>query len=92
MHINEAAPKEMDAYRKRKAILLADDFEEASGNLTEYYSCLMEKCDPVEQVIIRNLKESFARFERCIQQIYKNGFTIQECLDAYAAEKGGACA
>jgi hypothetical protein len=85
----QSTEKTPNLSRYRKAVLLGEQFEEANRLYGEYYSCLMEKCNPIEQAVIMKLKELLEDYERCVAEIYRNGLTIQECMDAYA--KGGDC-
>jgi hypothetical protein len=87
--VSQAAGSAKEQSRKRKAILLGEEFCESNRIFSEYYHCLMEKCDPVEQAIILNLKEVVENYERCIAKILISGFTIDECMKAYT--EGGGC-
>jgi hypothetical protein len=75
--------------RRKKALLLGNDYSEADRIYSEYYNCLMEKCDPVERSIIRNLKWVIENYERCVAKIQISGFSIDECMKAYA--EGDVC-
>lgn len=84
MHSEETVSqsKGMKLSRQKKAVLLGEEFKETSTRLGEYYNCLMEKCDPVQQVIIHNLREMIEEYEQCVAKIAADGFTIQECITA----------
>lgn len=73
--------------RQRKAVLLGEQFEETNRLYGEYYGCLMEKCNPIEQAVIMKLKELLENYERCVAEIYRNGLSVQECMDAYKKEE-----
>lgn len=75
--------------REKRAVMLGEEFLEKSSYLGNYYNAVMEKCDPVQQVIVRGLRERVEQYERCVAEIIANGFTIQECIDIY--QKVGAC-
>jgi hypothetical protein len=87
--IMQGMEKVQNISRNKRAVLLGEEFEEANRLYGEYYGCLMEKCNPIEQAVILKLKELLENYMGCICEIYKNGLSIQECMDAY--EKGGEC-
>lgn len=74
--------KEMKLSRQKKAVMLGEKFKVTSTCLGEYYNCLMEKCDPVQQVIVHNLRKMIEEYEQCVAKIAADGFTIQECMNA----------
>lgn len=80
--------KEADR-RNHKMTMLAEEYKEKSRYYNDYYNCLIKKCDPVECSIIRGLIEVVEEYERCVADIYKEGYTIQQILDF--SLKGGVC-
>lgn len=70
--------------RNYKITMLAEEYEEKN----RHYNCLM-KCDPVECRIILGLIEVVEEYERCVTDIYKEGYTVQQILDF--SLKGGVC-
>lgn len=84
----QAADREKETDRKREAELLGERFYETNRIFSEYYRCIMEKCDPVEQAVILHLREVIEDYEKSIAEIQISGFSIYECMNAYM-ERGG---
>lgn len=80
MQSNEAVSQ-----RKRRAVLLGEEFREKSEMYTEFLDALSKRLDPVQMAVIHEFKARVEEYERCVTRIQLNGLSIQECIEEYAS-------
>ena len=83
MRSNEAVSQ-----RKRRAVLLGEEFREKSEMYTEFLDALSKRLDPVQMAVIHEFKARVEEYERCVTRIQLNGLSIQECIEEYASSMG----
>ena len=83
METNEAV-SQSEEQRKKTAILLGEDYSEASRIFTEFENALFSRLDPVEIAVIHAYRNKFEQYEQSIENIISKGFSLDECLRAYS--------
>ena len=86
MQSNEAVSKtKKTEQRKRKAIMLGEEFNEKSEMYSEFVNALSKRLEPVQMAVVNGFKDANEQYERCVAEINLNGLSIQECIDEYAS-------
>lgn len=83
METNEAV-SQSEEQRKKLAIILGENYAEASKAFKEFENALFSRLDPVQIAVVEAYCTKFERCEQSIENITSKGFSLDECLRAYS--------